>query len=92
MNQLLLASLLTAGSLLLLPRVRQEERLRARLQDIRSDGIVQAGDPEPSVPLLLRFVGFAGGWLSRSRFVQGSMAAGMWGHPVPGRLPQRARF
>lgn len=84
MNQLLLTSLLaggcillTAGSLMLLPHMRRDERLRARLRDIRSDGIVQAVNTEPSVPLLLRFVGFVGAWLGRSRFVQGSMAAGM---------------
>ena len=84
MSQLLLTSLLAggcillmAGSLLLLPHMRRDERLRARLRDIRSDGIVMVVKRTPSAPLLLRFVGFVGGWLARSRFVQGSMAAGM---------------
>lgn len=68
---------LVAGSLLMLPRLRQDERLRARLLDVRSDGVVVAANNEPSVPLLLRLVGLVGAALGRTRLVQGSMAEGM---------------
>ncbi len=84
MNQVLLMWLLaggcttlTVGSLLMLPSLRQDERLRARLLDVRSDGVVVAANNEPSVPLLLRFVGLVGAALGRTRLVRGSMAAGM---------------
>ena len=72
-----LCFLLMAGSLLLLPHLRRHERLQARLQQIRMDGLVAAPVAAPSGPLLVRFVAAVGARLARNSFVQARMAVDM---------------
>lgn len=64
------------GVVVLLPRLREQDRVQARLKQIRADGTVAAA-PAPQGSLLVRFVSAFGAWLGRSSFVRGKMAANM---------------
>ncbi len=72
-----LCFVLTTGSLLMLPHLLRHERLQARLQQVRMDGIVTAPAAKPSGPLLVRFVAAVGAFLGRSSFVQSRLTVGM---------------
>lgn len=64
------------GVALLLPRLFHQEKVQARLKQIREDGTVAAAPP-PSGPILLRAVAGFGAWLGRSSLVSGKTAANM---------------
>ena len=72
-----LCSLMIAGSLLLLPHLRHHERLQARLQQVRVDGLAAVTVAGPSGPLLVRLVAAFGAFLGRSSFVQLRLSVGM---------------